>query len=311
MGAVNEGQPLKGSTGAIYFKTQDFTSANLSFDALSAGASVDDLTFDSATKTITSVADADFSNFEAGMVVYISGCTTETGNNGRYTVVSATTLVLTVAEAVTDATEAGTVVVEAPYIADSESSFNTVGYLADDIITISGSDSNDDIFTVEYIATDYSKMYISTSDTSNPVTTEAAGSSITIAMPSPGRKIFGCQNWEISRDVTVVDTTTFDSGEYSEFDYIRQSWTGTIDRLYIIGKSISTYIGKKLKGVFFQIYQSTPTTAEPAIYHEGDIILNSETITINNSEIVQDNVGFQGSGTLTEYTQETAWSNTP
>jgi hypothetical protein len=233
MGAIDNGLPLKGSTGAVYFKTPDFTSTKIS--------------------------------------------------------ATANTLV------------------------DSEGSFNLVGYLAPrtfkgvvykDLIQINGGTNDGKIIEVDSVSADGETITFS----NTVLSVEAEGTSITLVMPEPGRKIAGCQNWEISWDGTTVESTTFDSGEDSEFEYIRGAWTGSFDKLYIIGASFDYYKGKKLKSVLFTKWQTNPTSANPAIYYSGSLIVNSLQVSVNNNELIGNNAGFQGSGSLTEYTKVSAWS---
>lgn len=221
MGAIDNGLPLSGANGAVYFKTRDFTSAE---------------------------------------IACLSGS-----------------------------------------ITDDESSFVEVGYLAGDLILITGGVNDGTIIQVATVAAGTITF------TNTTLTPEVKGTSITLSMPSPGRAVAGCQNWEVTRDATVVESTTFDSGDDSEFEPIRKAWSGTIDKLYIIGSSFDAYVNKKLKATLFLRKQTTPTAARSAIYYEGDLIITSLGIATNNNELIRNNVSFQGSGALTEKTQTSTW----
>lgn len=305
---INTGLPISGATGGFYFKTRDFCSDNFIFNSqintvITAPATTD---FNATAKTITATTGNFVTNgFVAGQPITI---TDSINNNKIFTISIVTETVITVIEdTIVDETDTTDVTITGDSsIKDSNLPFNVIGYIKDDLITISGSSNNDDIYTVTGTSDDGQYLFISA--VSFTVAENDTGTEITMKMPAPGRAIAGVQNWEISYETSTTDTSTFDSGKYSEFTPIRESWSGSADKLKIFGKSINIYKGKKMRGVFFERWESLPTTSEPALYWEGDVIITGITITNNNNEVIGENLSFQGSGELGYTIKNSAWT---
>ena len=303
---LNTGLPISGATGALYFRTRDYCSENLEFNTniTYTATESDSVVFDADAKTIT-CSNATFvtEGFLVDQPITISG---STNNDKTFTIASLTETEITVKENIIDETDAdGLIITGDAYIKDSNKPFNLIGYEADDLITVSGSTSNNNTYTVTNV--DSEGVYVFLKEGNNVTTISDVDVKVTLSMPAPGRKIAGVQNWEISYETSTAETSTFDSGKYSEFEPIRESWSGSADKIKIFGKNIDKYKGKKMNGVFFEKWNAEPTGADPAIYWTGDLIMTNISISVNNNEVVGENMSFQGSKNLTYVVKEDAW----
>lgn len=301
--SLNDGLPVKGSKGAVYFKTRNHCSSNVAFVQgvnITLDATAD---FVNATKTLTDTTQTFVSaGLVVGQTITISGTTS---NNGTFTIAFLDETNLTFEEEVTDETDSGGTIVAGAYIEDTTGPFNIVGYEAGDLVKVSGATNpaNDKNYTVVSVSVDGTQLNVAQAIS----VAESIGADISFSMPDPGRVIAGCRNWDTSEETNHADTQTFDDGEFVTYEPISTSWSGSVERLFIQGKNIEKYRGKKFKAVLYIDYQAVPTGAAPATYYTGDISFSSLSLAVNNKEIVTNNISLQGSGELVFVERTTAW----
>lgn len=191
-------------------------------------------------------------------------------------------------------------------ISDSGNGFVTAGFVQAQKIIVTGSDSNDNTYT---IATGgVAAGALTTTGTPN-TTNESAGDLVTIYQAAAGSAIAGCTDWTVSTDCTVHDVTTFEDLGIREYLAGLQGWTGTAKRFW--QQTDDRWGGNALPNFqyvrFFTKYVAIPTGGNPAYYYEGLAIVTSIDMTTPAGEVIGQNITFQGVGSLTLTTATAAY----
>ena len=183
--------------------------------------------------------------------------------------------------------------------------FETRGYKADMLITVSGATStgNNKIFTVNTVssgALTVNEAVSTGTDTGTPVFTER----------DPGIEVCGFYNWTINYVGGIHETTAFcnSSGGKAFIPGITE-WSASADKHFLTSSNvIDSWVGTEVKVRFFTKYVASPTTGSPSQYWEGNTIVTGIDETTPVDALVDQSLSFQGKGALTLTTKTTAWN---
>ena len=183
--------------------------------------------------------------------------------------------------------------------------FVTAGFLAGDTISIVGSDSNDDEYTIDAGGVAAGTITLIGTDT---LTNEIAGDDI-IMQSVPGIQMGGFFNWSISWDSEVHDVTDFADDSVRTFIGGLTGWTATAEKRWLTGGAAADtepQPGDTHYLRFFVVYTATPNVTTN-YYYEGSAICTAVGPTTPVDAVVQGTISWQGTSTLTWTTRTTAW----
>ncbi len=183
--------------------------------------------------------------------------------------------------------------------------FITGGFVAGDTINVSGTDSNDDDYTIDAGGVAAGTLTLIGGDTLTP---EAAGDDVVI-QTEPGTQLGGFFNWTISWEGEVHDVTDFADGTARTFISGLTAWTATTEKYWQTGAGVANQgsaPGSEVVLRFFVIYTATPNITTN-YYYEGTGIITSVSPTTPVDEIVKGTMAVQGTGALVFTTRSTAW----
>lgn len=190
-------------------------------------------------------------------------------------------------------------------ITDTGSGFVTAGFLAGDTISVSGTDDNDDEYTIAAGGVAAGTLTLIGGDT---LTAEGAGDTV-IIQTVPGTQMGGFFNWSINWDSSVHDVTMFSDGSVREFMAGLTTWTASAERFWMTGGATADTDpepGDTHFLRFFIVYTSAPNTTTN-YYYEGSALCTAVSPTTPVDEIVKGTISWQGSSSLTLVTRNTAW----
>lgn len=178
-------------------------------------------------------------------------------------------------------------------ITDSGNGLVIAGFKAGDIVTVSGSTSNDGDYTLVTVAA-------GTLTLGNGVLTldEVAGDNVTIFVALPGQIIAGFYGWNLTDVVDVVEVTDFVDGAVGFKRYIvgLEDWTGAGQGYWLTDDFHHYMIGKELIVHFFEVYNSAPNVTN-AHFLRGRAIVSGIDVDADVNDALHENLSFQGTGT--------------
>lgn len=190
-------------------------------------------------------------------------------------------------------------------ITDSGNGFVTGGFVAGDTISVSGTDSNDDEYTIDTGGVAAGTLTLIGADT---LVAEGAGDSV-IIQTVPGTELGGFFNWSVSWDSDAHDVTSFSDSTIRTFMAGLTTWTATAEKFWLTGGAAADtepQPGDEHYLRFFVIYTATPNVTTN-YYFEGSGICTAVSPTTPVDEIVKGTISWQGSGAITWTTRNTAW----
>ena len=183
--------------------------------------------------------------------------------------------------------------------------FVTAGFLAGDTISISGSTSNDDEYTIAGGGVAAGTVTLIGGDT---LVAEIAGDDV-IMQSVPGIQFGGFFNWTLNWDSDTHDITKFEDGSVREFMAGLTTWTASAEKLWLTGGAAADtepQPGDTHYLRFFVVYTATPNVTTN-YYYEGTAICTAVTPATPVDEIVKGSISWQGSSTLIWTTRNIAW----
>jgi hypothetical protein len=179
-------------------------------------------------------------------------------------------------------------------ITDSGSAFVTTGYKAGDLITVSGSTSNDGNYTIVSLVAGTITL------ATGVLTAEAAGDSVTIRVALPGQLVAGFYGWNFTDGVDIVDVTDFVDGAAGYRKYITglRDWTAEAAGWWLTDDWHGDWTGDEIMARFFAVYDTAPNVTTAYFYSGKAIVSGIETASAVDAAITE-NITFQGSAKAT------------
>jgi len=189
-------------------------------------------------------------------------------------------------------------------INDAGNGLLTAGFTNGKTIAVSGTVSNNGVWTLAPTGITAGKMVVTTDNT-----TELEGQIVTIVTTS-GTIAGGFFDWNLTLTAEAFDVTDFSNAGVKAFIVGQTGWTGSGNRNWVDDTSNPDNQGwlNAYRWVrFFVKYVAIPSSGTPAYYYEGLAICNSINSTTPNGDVVKQALTFQGVGALTPVTRTTAW----
>ena len=173
---------------------------------------------------------------------------------------------------------------------------------AADIISVTGTTSNDGDYTIDTVVTG-----VITLDSGDSLSDESAGTMFTIAEARPGTQKAGFHNWSFDDRNTPVDVTDFNDEGQMKYVPGLKDWTGRAARHWLTDDSVESWLAEKVMIRLFVDYKSTPTGSAKSYYYEGVAIVNGISTSSAVDTVVEQEITFQGTEALALKTQTTGW----
>lgn len=189
-------------------------------------------------------------------------------------------------------------------ILDSADGFVAAGFVAGDTIAVTGTDSNNDEFTIDTGGVAIGTLTLIGADT---VVAEPEGAAVIQTVP--GTELGGFFNWSISWDAEVHDVTDFANGSARVFQAGNKPWTATAEKFWLTGGASADtepQPGDTHYLRFFVVYTASPDVTTN-YYYEGSAICSAYSPATPADGIVQGTISWQGTGALVWTTRNTAW----
>lgn len=179
-------------------------------------------------------------------------------------------------------------------ITDSDDGFVNAGFKAGDLITVSGSTSNDGNYTIDAGGVAAGVLTLIGGDT---LTAEIAGDNVTLFGAMPGQIIAGFFGWSVPDSVDVVEVTDFVDGAAGFKRYIvgLEDWTGEAQGYWLTDDFHHYMIGQEMTVDFFQVYDDDPT-GETVHLLRGKTIVSGIDVDSDVNDVIHENLTFQGTG---------------
>ena len=255
--------------------------------------------------TITSVADA-FGAFAIGDIITISG---STSNNITATLTAVAVGTITVATGTLTAELAGASVTiktklsgyekvtgdDIAFVDGGAGSEDTITSVAEafgcfaigDIITITGSTSNDQTATI--VAVEAGVITVATALLSD----EGASATVTIEINLVGQ-VCGFFNWGANNVCDILETTDFCDAGVRTYIAALKGWEGSAEKHWLTEENLD-WIGDNLIIKFYIDVDNT-------MRYEGWVIVDSHSITSSVDTLVDESLNFKGDGILSRET---------
>lgn len=178
-------------------------------------------------------------------------------------------------------------------ITDSGNGFVTAGFKAGDIITVSGSTSNDGNYTIDTGGVAAGTLTLIGGDT---LTAEGAGDSVTIITALPGQLVAGFFGWDFTHGFDLVEVTDFVDGAVGYKKYILglEDWTAEGNGFWLTD-DFHDWVGDELMARFFVVYNASPNVT--TVYSYSGLALVSGISTGSGvDKAIEENISFQGTG---------------
>jgi hypothetical protein len=181
-------------------------------------------------------------------------------------------------------------------ITDSGNGFVTAGFKAGDLITVSGSTSNDGNYTIDTGGVAAGTLTLIAGDT---LSAEAAGDSVTIRTALPGQLVAGFYGWTFNEIIDVVEVTDFVDGASGFKKYITglKDWTGEAAG-YWLTDDWHDWSGDELMVRFYSVYNASPDVTT-AYFYSGKAIITGVATDSAVDTPIGENISFQGSAKAT------------
>ncbi len=176
-------------------------------------------------------------------------------------------------------------------IQDSGSGFLVAGFKAGDLITVSGSTSNDGDYTIVSIAN--TTLTLST----GVLTAEDAGDSVTIFVAAPGQLLAAFFVWNFEDGVDVVDVSDFAAGAAGFKSYLvgLGDWTAEAGGYWLTDDFRHFLIGTEVRVRFFVLYDAAPNVTT-VYFYSGRAIVTGIDVDSAVDTVIGEKLAFQGSG---------------
>lgn len=177
-------------------------------------------------------------------------------------------------------------------ITDSGSGFLTALFKAGDLITVSGSTSNDGDYTIVSVVAGTITL------ATGVLTAEGAGDNVTIFVALPGQIIAGFFGWSLTDVIDVVEVTDFVDGAAGFKRYIAglEDWTGEASGFWLTDDFHHAMIGQELIVQFFEVYNAAPNVTTVHLLR-GKAIVSGIDVDADVNDAIHENLAFQGTGT--------------
>ena len=180
-------------------------------------------------------------------------------------------------------------------ITDSGNGFITAGFKAGDLVTVSGSTSNDGNYTIDTGGVAAGVLTLVIGDS---LTAEIAGDNVTVFTALPGQLVAGFFGWSFDDGIDVVDVTDFVDGAAGFRKYIvgMEDWTGDAAGYWLTDDFHHYMIGQEFTIQFFQVYNTAPNVTT-VHFLRGNAFVNGISVDSDVNDAIHENLTFQGSGT--------------
>ena len=177
-------------------------------------------------------------------------------------------------------------------ITDSGSGFLTAGYKATDLITVSGSTSNDGDYTIVSLVAGTITL------ATGVLTAEGAGDNVTIFGALPGQLIAGFFGWSFTDFIDVVEVTDFVDGAAGFKKYLAglEDWTGEASGFWLTDDFHHFMIGTEMTVQFNIVYDAAPNVTTVHLW-QGRSIVTGIPVDSDVNDVIHENLSFQGTGT--------------
>jgi hypothetical protein len=137
-------------------------------------------------------------------------------------------------------------------------------------------------FTVEYAG----GVIVFDSSLNPGDTVTVSGKYVTVSQAA------GFFNWSVQTAVKTLETTCFESNEWSEYVIGEKSWKGSAEKFWVTDNAFISKIGTE---VILALYTDFGT---PKTRFEGYGIIETGNITIPTNELIKEKISFTGVGPL-------------
>lgn len=188
-------------------------------------------------------------------------------------------------------------------IRDAGNGFLTAGFVAGNVYTVSGTDSNDGNYTVDTVAAGTLTL-----DGDATLTVEAASDTVTIIAALPGVVLTQFFNWSLTTSVDVQEVTDYDDSGIAHYIPGIQRWTATAEKFWNTSEvNQQTWKATDKLIRFFMQYNATPTVTT-VYYLEGTGLVEGIVINAPVDTVVTQSITLTGNGALpVGITRTTAW----
>jgi len=176
-------------------------------------------------------------------------------------------------------------------ITDSGSAFVTTGYKAGDLITVSGSTSNDGNYTIVSLVAGTITL------ATGVLTAEGAGDSVTIRVALPGQLVAGFFGWTFTSEIDLVEVTDFVDGAAGFKKYIvgLEDWTGEASGYWLTDDFHGDWTGTEMMVRFFAEYNASPNVTT-ALFYSGLALVSGIDTSSGVDQAIEESLSFQGTG---------------
>lgn len=180
-------------------------------------------------------------------------------------------------------------------ITDSGNGFVAAGFKEGDLITVSGSTSNDGNYTIDTGGVAAGVLTLIGGDS---LTAEVAGDSVTVFVALPGQIVAGFFGWSVTDVIDVAEVTDFVDGAAGFKKYITglEDWTGDAAGYWLTDDFHHFMIGKELVIQFFEVYDAAPNVTTVHLLR-GKAIVTGIDVDTDVNDAIHENLTFQGTGT--------------
>lgn len=195
-------------------------------------------------------------------------------------------------------------------ITDSAAGFGDAGFSYSDDIRVSGSTSNDGLYTIHTSGLTTNTITLTGTDS---LTNESAGDWVSIYTTEPDTQMTGFFNWQLDHSCDILDVTKFEDGStgYKKKIAVLKDWSATAEGYFQSGGSTNQSslltTGRIYLVRFFIRYASTPSGGDPAYYYQGAARITGVNPSSAVGEVVKKTILFEGDGALVFYSRDSAW----
>jgi hypothetical protein len=137
-------------------------------------------------------------------------------------------------------------------------------------------------FTVEYVG----GVIVFDTALESGDTVTVSGKYVTVSQPA------GFFNWSVQTSVKTLETTCFESNEWSEFMIGDKSWKGSAEKFWVMDSEFTSKIGTEVILALYTDFGTAKTR------FEGYGIIETGDVTIPVNEVIKEKISFTGVGPL-------------